>query len=62
MSMKILETRYGICHLSVVLVRIEPLDGAEMIRQLLLGELLQVIDKVEHCSYLRLLLDNVGGC
>ena len=61
MSMKILETPYGICHLSVVPVRLEPLEGAEMITQLLFGELLQVIDKEEHWSYVRLLFDNVEG-
>ena len=59
--MKILETPYGICHLSVVPVRLEPLEGAEMITQLLFGELLQVIDKEEHWSYVRLLFDNVEG-
>ena len=61
MSMKILETPYGICQLSVVPVRLEPLEGAEMITQLLFGELLQVIDKEEHWSYVRLLFDNVEG-
>ena len=59
--MKILETPYGICHLSVVPVRLEPLEGSEMITQLLFGELLQVIDKEEHWSYVRLLFDNVEG-
>ena len=61
MNMKILETPYGICHLSVVPVRLEPFEGAEMITQLLFGELLQVIDKEEHWSYVRLLFDNIEG-
>ena len=61
MNLQILETPYGICPLSVVPVRLEPFEGAEMITQLLFGELLQVIDKEEHWSYVRLLFDNIEG-
>nr|WP_314558917.1 C40 family peptidase [uncultured Capnocytophaga sp.] len=61
MTMKILYTPYGICHLSIVPVRLEPHEGAEMHTQLLFGELLQVIDKEENWSYVRLLFDNTEG-
>ncbi len=61
MIMKILETPYGICHLSVVPIRLAPNEGAEMITQLLFGELLQVIDKEGDWSYVRLLFDQMEG-
>ena len=43
MNMKILDTPYGIYHLSVVPVRLAPDEGAEMVTQLLFGALLQVL-------------------
>ena len=46
--MKILETPYGICHLSVVPVRVSPCESAEMCTQLLFGELLQVTEKQDN--------------
>lgn len=61
MTMKILYTPYGICHLSIVPVRLEPTESAPMHTQLLFGELLQVIDKQEQWSYIRLLYDNTEG-
>lgn len=61
MDMKILYTPYGICHLSVVPVRLEPFEGAEMTTQLLFGELLQVIEKQKDWSYVRLIFDGSEG-
>jgi NLP/P60 protein len=61
MDMRILEMPYGICHLSVVPIRLEPLEASEMINQVLFGELLQVIDQQEDWSYVRLLFDQSEG-
>lgn len=61
MNMKILHTPYGICHLSVVPVRLEPFEGAEMITQLLFGELLQVIEKQGDWSFVRMIFDGTQG-
>lgn len=61
MNIKILDTPYGICHLSVVPVRLAPDEGAEMVTQLLFGELLQVLEKHNSWSYIRLLFDNTEG-
>lgn len=59
--MKIIHTPYGICHLSVVPVRTEPLEGAEMTTQLLFGELLQVIEKQKDWSFVHIIFDNTKG-
>lgn len=59
--MKILETPYGICHLSVVPVRVSPCESAEMCTQLLFGELLQVTEKHDNWCLIRLLYDNSEG-
>ncbi|GJQ06505.1 hydrolase Nlp/P60 [Capnocytophaga cynodegmi] len=61
MSMKILYTPYGICHLSVVPVRLEPFESTEMITQLLFGELLQVIETQENWSFVRIIFDGTEG-
>ncbi len=61
MDMKILYMPYGICHLSVVPVRLEPFEGAEMTTQLLFGELLQVIEKQKDWSYVRMIFDGSEG-
>lgn len=59
--MKILYTPYGICHLSVVPVRLEPSDVAEMTTQLLFGDLLQVVEKQEKWSFIRMIFDGTEG-
>ena len=59
--MKILYTPYGICHLSIVPLRLEPTERSEMVTQLLFGELLQVIDRQGFWSYVRLLFDGTEG-
>ncbi|MDO4782366.1 MAG: C40 family peptidase [Capnocytophaga felis] len=61
MNMKILYTPYGICHLSVVPIRVEPSDVAEMTTQLLFGDLLQVIEKQEEWSFIRMIFDGTEG-
>ena len=42
-------------------VRLAPDEGAEMVTQLLFGELLQVLEKQNSWSYIRLLFDNTEG-
>lgn len=61
MEMKILYTPYGICSLSVVPVRSEPFETAEMVTQLLFGELIQVVEKQEYWSLVRVLFDQSEG-
>ena len=39
------KSKYGICHLSVVPLRSSPADKAEMVSQLLFGELVEIIGK-----------------
>jgi hypothetical protein len=39
--------RYGICHLSIIPVRIEPSETSEMSSQLLFGEHFKVLEKKE---------------
>ncbi|MFJ1430489.1 NlpC/P60 family protein [Capnocytophaga canimorsus] len=61
MERKIFITPYGICNQSVVPVRSEPSHTAEMCTQLLFGELLQVIEKQESWSLIRILFDGYEG-
>lgn len=52
---------YGICHLGIVPVRHEPSNKAEMVTQLLFGELLHVIDKYEKWSFIKIIDDGYQG-
>lgn len=61
MDLKILYMPYGICHLSIVPIRLEPSACAEQVSQLLFGELLQVIDKQQDWSYVRVIFDQTEG-
>ncbi|MDO4229674.1 MAG: C40 family peptidase [Capnocytophaga sp.] len=61
MDLKILYMPYGICHLSIVPIRLEPFAYAEQTSQLLFGELLQVIDKQQDWSYIRMIFDGMEG-
>jgi len=52
---------FGICNLSMVALRKEPSDKAEMINQLLFGELLVVIGYYKQWAKVRLVYDNYEG-
>jgi len=52
---------FGICNLSMVALRKEPSDKAEMINQLLFGELLVVIGFYKQWAKVRLVYDNYEG-
>ena len=52
---------YGICHLSIVPVRIEPADTSEMVTQLLFGEHFKVLEKRKKWSKIRIFFDNYEG-
>ncbi|WP_052458152.1 C40 family peptidase [Capnocytophaga canis] len=59
--MKIINMPYGICHLSVVPIRLHPCEEAGMVTQLLFGELLQIIDKQEDWYQILVLYDGSEG-
>ena len=52
---------YGICHLSVVPIRLEPSDTSEMVTQVLFGEHLKVLEKRKKWSKIRIHFDNYEG-
>lgn len=52
---------YGICQLSVVPLRAEAKDQAEIVSQLLLGDLVQIINIKDNWSQIRCLYDNYIG-
>mgnify|MGYP005996037047 CR=1 FL=1 len=52
---------YGICNLSIVPVRIEPLHSSEMISQVLFGETFEIIEKNKEWSKVQLTFDNYEG-
>ncbi len=52
---------YGICHLSVVPIRLEPSDTSEMVTQLLFGEHFKVLEKRKKWSKIRIHFDNYEG-
>ena len=53
--------QYGICHLSIVPLRIDPSDNSEMVSQLLYGEPFKVLEKREKWSRIRIAFDSYEG-
>lgn len=51
----------GICYLSLVAVRAEPSGKAEMVNQLLFGDLLEIVDSVNGWLKIRSLYDDYEG-
>ncbi|SHI50463.1 SH3 domain-containing protein [Mesonia phycicola] len=53
--------QYGICHLNIVPVRLEPTDTSEMVSQLLFGENFKVLEKRKKWSKIRIAFDSYEG-
>jgi hypothetical protein len=53
--------QYGICHLSIVPIRISAEESAEMVSQLLYGELFKVIEQRRQWSKIRTAFDKCEG-
>lgn len=53
--------QYGICHLSIVSLRLEPSDKSELVSQVLYGEIFKIIEYRKKWSKIRLSLDNYEG-
>jgi hypothetical protein len=53
--------KFGICLLSIVPVRAEPSDKAEMVTQILFGELIVIHEKLNNWFKIRLVYDNYEG-
>ena len=53
--------QYGICHLSIVPVRIEASDQSELVTQLLYGEHFQVLEQRKKWSRIRIIFDKYEG-
>ena len=54
-------TKFGICNLSVIPVRAEPSEKAEMVTQLLFGDLIVITSENEGWYYIRIIFDNYEG-
>jgi gamma-D-glutamyl-L-lysine dipeptidyl-peptidase len=52
---------FGICHLSTIPVRSTPADAAEMVTQLLLGDLFEVLQTSGSWDLIRILADSYEG-
>lgn len=52
---------YGICHLSIVPVRLEPTDTSELVTQLLFGEHFKILEKRKKWSKVRIYFDGYEG-
>lgn len=53
--------KYGICHLSIVPLRLEASDASEMVSQILYGELFKVLEQRKKWSRIRLEFDRYEG-
>ncbi|WP_417363511.1 NlpC/P60 family protein [Galbibacter sp.] len=53
--------QYGICHLSIIPLRNEPLHTSELCSQVLYGDHFKVLEKRKHWSKIRLAYDNFEG-
>jgi gamma-D-glutamyl-L-lysine dipeptidyl-peptidase len=53
--------QYGICNLSIVPLRLEPLDKSELISQVLYGGFFKVLEQRKNWSRIRLAFDNYEG-
>lgn len=52
---------YGICHLSIVSIRLEPTDKSELVSQALFGEHFKVLEKRKKWSKIRTAYDKFEG-
>lgn len=53
--------KYGLCHLSIVPVRLEASNASEMVTQLLYGEHFKIIEQRKSWSKIRIAYDNYEG-
>ncbi len=53
--------KYGLCHLSIVPVRLEASNASEMVTQLLYGEHFKIIEERKSWSKIRIAFDNYEG-
>ncbi|TMU56084.1 C40 family peptidase [Flagellimonas algicola] len=53
--------QYGICHLSIVPIRVNPEDSTEMVSQLLYGEHFKVVESRKRWSKIRVAYDKYEG-
>ncbi|GAA3569543.1 C40 family peptidase [Snuella lapsa] len=53
--------QYGICSLSVVPLRNEPMDSSELVSQVLYGDYFKVLEQRKNWSKIRLAFDNYEG-
>ncbi|WP_460219538.1 C40 family peptidase [Psychroserpens sp. MEBiC05023] len=53
--------QYGICHLSIVPLRIEANDSSELVSQVLYGEIFKVLEQRKSWSRIRLAFDKYEG-
>ncbi len=61
MKHQITNMEFGICLLSVIPVRAEPLDLSEMVTQLLFGELVVINERKKNWLHIRVVYDNYEG-
>ncbi|WP_341215003.1 C40 family peptidase [uncultured Wocania sp.] len=53
--------QYGICNLSIISMRLDPLDKSELISQVLYGDYFKVLEQRKYWSKIRLAFDNYEG-
>lgn len=53
--------QYGICNLSIIPLRLEPLDRSELVSQVLYGEHFKVLEQRKSWSKIRVAFDNYEG-
>lgn len=53
--------QYGICNLSLVPIRIEPIDASELVSQLLYGDVFKILEQRKKWSKIRLAFDAYEG-
>ena len=53
--------KYGICHLSIVPMRANPEDSAELVSQLLYGEIFKIIESRKKWLKIRCSTDDYSG-
>ena len=52
---------YGICHLSIIPLRIEPSDRSEMVSQLLFGDHFKILEKLKNWVKIKIVFDGYEG-
>lgn len=53
--------KYGLCHLSIIPLRLEPSNTGEMVSQLLYGEHFKIIEERNNWIYIRIAFDTYEG-